>query len=135
MNPLTTALEINGILTCTPEGTGKPLGKYVFQRTKPGLGNTPGDKTKTRQIRRWVQGANPRTPAQMRQRARFAEGVAEWHTLAPEQRAAWKKIGRPRSLNGFQAFMRNWCLTTILPAHTVWDGAATIWDDGLTDWD
>lgn len=125
---------LTGILTGVPFGTAKPSAKYVYQKTKAGLGNIPEDKTKRQQVRLWVRGTLTNTPAQQPQRARFALGVAAWHSLTPEEKETWRAPGTARHLNRFQAFMRDWCLTQPLPASTVWDGGLSIWDDGATTW-
>lgn len=128
-------LSITGILTHTPDGTGQPFGKYVFQKTIPGLGNVPGDKTRTQQIRRWTAGTPSNTILQQPHRERFAIGVATWHGLTEPEKEAWRAPGRLLKLNRFQAFMRNWCRTQPLPVIGEWDGGTTTWDAGATSWD
>ena len=128
-------LSISGILHCTPEGTGKPFAKYVYQKTLAGHGNIPGDPSKRQQVRLWVAGTYSNTPAQQPQHARFAQGVAAWHALTSTEKETWRAPGSKLRLNRFQAFMRDWCRTKPLPSGTIWDGGTTIWDGGTTFWD
>jgi hypothetical protein len=129
------SITLTGILTGTPAVPGKPHGKYVYQKTRAGHGNIPGDKQRREQVRIWVQGTLVNTPAQQPYRGRFAQGVAAWHALADIQKEEWRQPGAILGLNRFQAFMRNWCRTQPLPSGTVWDGGLTTWDGGSTTWE
>lgn len=128
-------LTLSGILKGVPFGTTKPLAKYVYQKTRKGQGNIEGDKTRTRQVRRWVKGINPKTPGQILNRARFKKGVAAWHILTPEQKQTYKKPAEKLHLNNFQLFMRIWCSSQPLVVSTVWDAGTTTWDLNTTLWD
>ena len=128
-------LELSGILTGIPANTGKPYGKYIYQKTRAGHGNIHGDTTKRQQVRIWVRGTNPNTPAQQPYRARFALGVAAWHKLIPEEKESWRAPGIALKLNRFQAFMRDYLRTQPVPVGTEWDGGTTTWDSGTTTWD
>ena len=110
------------------------LSGYVYQLTRAGSGNIPGDKTNRRQKRRHVIPHNPKTIAQGFQRGRFALGVTAWHGLTALEKAQWKTNGSTRGLGAFQMFMRIWCLSTALPTATEWDGGLTTWDAGATGW-
>lgn len=101
-------LELTGILTGIPPGTDLPPGKYVFQKTKAGLGNVPGDRKRRHQVRVWTAGTNPNTPGQQINRATFAEGVAAWHLLSPAQKETWRVPAEKLRLNNFQLWMRHW---------------------------
>ena len=128
-------LSLRGILTGTPAFGTLPFGKYVYQKTKAGLGNTPNDKTRTLQCRRWVAGVQPHTSRQAPYRARFALGVAAWHALTEQDKELWRAPSRKLNLNRFQGFMRNWCRTQPVPTVTIWDAGLTTWDGGSTSWD
>ena len=110
-----THLQITGILTGTPDIPAKPHGKYVYQKTKAGLGNVPGDKSRRKQCRIWTRGTYSNTPAQQPFRARFADGVSAWHALTPSQKELWRKPGAKLHLNRFQAFMRYYLRSEPLP--------------------
>lgn len=127
-------LELTGTLSGVPPGTGKPDGKYVYQRTGRGKGNIAGDPTGRQQVRRHVIPNNPRTAQQGAQRGRFALGVTAWHGLTPDDKTIWKQNGKKYKLGAFQMFMRVWCLSTELPTFTEWDGGTTTWDSGTTTW-
>jgi hypothetical protein len=127
--------KITGILFCTPPVGGKPEAKYVFQKTRAGHGNMPGDKTQSMQCRLWVKGTTTYTAEQKKNRGRFALGVAAWHALQPAEKQQWRTNANKTRLNGFQLFMRVWCRTTAQPSHTIWDFGATTWDSNTTTWD
>lgn len=103
--------ELRGILTGVPEGTTLPAGKYIYQKTKPGLGNIPGDKTRRLQVRRWTVQTNPRTAAQREARMAFRLGVTAWKKKSESEKEAWRAPGLKLGLNRFQAFMRDWMKT------------------------
>lgn len=79
--------------------------KVVYQKVAPGLGNLLGDGTYNHQRRRWVIPADPRTPAQLARRAKFALAVLTWRTLTANDKAAWQARGRNRGLPAYQAFL------------------------------
>lgn len=91
-----------------PPMTNLPSGDYVFQRTIPELANAADIYGNRMQIRRNLPQINPNTPQQQLYRAKFRIGVSTWHTLAPEEKSEWAKIGRARGLNSFQAYMSNY---------------------------
>lgn len=104
-DPHKLTLDVRGKLYFDPDGPDRGPGHYVYQRTRPGWGNIPEDKSGRLQLRRWVMPADPRTPAQLAQRARMTAGVAEWHALTPEARAAWKATGKARGIPAYNAFL------------------------------
>lgn len=128
------ALDLKGTLSGVPFGSNMPDARYVYQKTKPGLGNVPGDKTRTLQIRLQPAQYNPRTTQQVLNRLRFQAGVAAYKALTTEEKSEWKRQGRLKKLNGFQFFMRVWCKTQPQPTTTTWDAGSTTWDTGSTTW-
>lgn len=51
---------------------------------------------------------NPRTVPQQARRTLFAAGVSTWQTLTGDQKDAYNKLARPRSMSGFNFFMREY---------------------------
>jgi hypothetical protein len=47
----------------------------------------------------------PDTPAMQARHALMRNAVAEWHTLTPEEKAAWKPPGENRRITAFNAFI------------------------------
>jgi len=92
----------------TPEKTltitGK-IGNRVYQRVRAGLGNVPGDPTRSLQNRAYVIPTPCATPAQLARRARFATAVAAWHTLAPEEKAAYNTRAARSGRAGFNLYI------------------------------
>lgn len=128
-------LELRGILSGTPAIPLKAPGKYVYQRTKKGLGNVPEDRTDRQQCRRHVIGTLRHTVKQQPYRLRFALGVETWRGMTEPQKEEWRIPSRKLHLNRFQGFMRNWGRTRHTPTGSTWDTGLTIWDTGLTTWD
>ena len=128
-------LELTGTLTGTPAIAFKPPGKYVYQRTKPGLGNVPEDRRKRQQCRAWTRGTLRHTVRQQPYRLRFALGAITWAGMSDSAKEAWRTPGREKKLNRFQAFMRNWNRTMPLPHGTMFDSGDTSWDTGNTTFD
>jgi hypothetical protein len=127
--------ELKGVLTCEPINTALPMRKYVFQKTRAGHGNVPGDTTKTQQVRIWVRGANPRTELQKPGRIKFAVGVGNWQAMSEIEKAAWDLQQPGRWLNRFQQYMRWWMISGVLPLLGDWDDGASSWDGGDSVWD
>ena len=127
-------ITLTGILTGIPEGTTKPFGKYVYQKTVPGHGNIDGDKTNRQQVRRWVRGTMRNTQAQQIFRKRFALGLGHWQTASESERETWRAPSKQQRLNRFQGFMRAWMQDKNSSMWSHWDAGATIWDSGLTTW-
>jgi hypothetical protein len=105
VDPHKITLDVRGKLYFDPEGPARGPGAYVYQRTRAGWGNIPEDKSGRLQLRRWVRPYDPHTPAQIAQRARMAAGVAAWHALSPEARAAWRAAGKQRGIPAYNAFL------------------------------
>jgi hypothetical protein len=129
------ALRVTGKLRFTPANPPKPFGVYVLQKTAPGLGNIPGDKTKSMQLRRHVPQANPRTLTQMLRRAIFRDAILAWRALSADEKVAARKRGKSRRIPGYGQFLREYLLTNTSAAITAWDAGATTWDAGETQWD
>jgi hypothetical protein len=129
------AFSLTGILTGTPDVPGKPAGKYVYQKTKAGHGNIPGDKSRRQQVRIWTAGTNPNTPAQIPFRSKFRDGVASWHTLSAPEKEALRRQAEKLHLNNFQLYMRLWMLATTPSTSVQWDADQAVWDDGTPSWD
>lgn len=81
------------------------IGGRVFQRVRPGLGNVPGDPTRSLQNRALVSPSTPPTPAQLARRAKFAQAIATWHALPPEKKLDYHRRGSKRALPGFNLFL------------------------------
>lgn len=129
------AFSLSGILSGKPDVPGKPPGKYVYQKTKAGLGNIPGDKTRRHQIRIWTAGTNPNTTGQQVFRNKFRLGVAKWHTFSPSVKESLRLPAEKLHLNNFQLYMRKWMHNQWVHPYTTWDNESTTWDSGATTWD
>ena len=90
--------------------TGK-IGNYVYQRVAAGLGNVPGDPTRTLQKHLYVAHNLSNTPAQQAHRAKFALGMPAWHTLTPVQKWSYRKKASRIGLTGYNLHMRIWMKT------------------------
>jgi hypothetical protein len=104
------ALQVLGKLTFEPTDPPRPPGAYVLQRVAPGRGNVAADPTGSLQVRRYVLGTNPRTPAQLALRARVRQGNVAWHALTPTEKADWTPKGAGRRITGYNAFISAWLL-------------------------
>jgi hypothetical protein len=100
-------LDIRGILTECTATTPQTCETVVYQATAPGLGNISNGGRFDRQRRRWVIPHDPRTPAQLARRARFASGVAAWQAMDTTARQAWHWLGEQRRISSFNAFLSN----------------------------
>jgi len=100
------SLRITGTLTCAVPDASKPLGRYVFQRTRQGHGNVATDTTRTLQIRVWSAGTNPQTPAQQINRAAFADAVAAWQLLPSADRAQLRLDAVGTNMNAYQLWLK-----------------------------
>jgi hypothetical protein len=98
-------LRVLGKLTFEPTDPPRPAGQYVLQRVKAGHGNVASDPTGTLQVRAYVTGTNPRTPAQLALRARVRAGNVAWHALTDAEKAEWKPEGEARRITGYNAFI------------------------------
>lgn len=88
----------------------KPRGKVgdivVFQSTSSQFANLTSPNDPNLMERKYVIPDDPKTPAQERQRELWANRVAEWQALSPEEKAEWNRLaGRKRGYRGFQLFM------------------------------
>jgi hypothetical protein len=132
--PIKPFFSLTGILTGEQPGTGKPPGKYVYQKTKKGLGNIPGDTTRRHQVRIWTAGTNPNTPSQQIYRNKFAAGVAAWHALTGSEKEALRVPAEKLHLNNFQLFMRQWMRADHVALGSQWNGGTVTWNNGTGIW-
>jgi len=98
-------LDIRGTVTeCAPI---IPAGceKVVYQKVGRGLGNLSNGGRFDRQRRRWVYPADPKTPAQLARRNKFAQAVATWQMMSQEQRKAWQAQAKNHNYSTFNAFL------------------------------
>lgn len=104
----TTAIDIRGTITeDDPQNPGQTV-RVCYQRVKPGLGNVPGDDTRSRQRRRVVTPRDPKTPAQLARRQKMTGAVAAWRQLTAEQLTYWRTLGAKRGLPAYNAFIANY---------------------------
>jgi hypothetical protein len=99
------ALRTLGKLTFAPSDPVRPLGQYVYQRVRPGLGNVAHDRKAALQLRRHTEHQDAHTPAQLEWRERFTAAVTAWHALDPAARHAWQIEGKKKRLPGYNAFL------------------------------
>jgi len=81
--------------------------KYTLQRVKPGLGNVEGSADRSIQLRAHVIPADPRTPAQIACREKFAAAMAEYSAMTAEQKQYWKEIGNKSAISAMNAYTRH----------------------------
>jgi hypothetical protein len=131
-------LSITGKIHTAPEDPPLPPGRYVYQRTAPGLGNITTDQTGRSQVRAHVFPANPRTAAQLAHRGRIAAAVRAWHALSPEQQKQYQPAAAKQGLSAYHVFIaeyvRTHAVTSFSPWRSLWDGDKSGWDTGKTDW-
>ena len=60
--------------------------------------------------RQWFKPANPRTAAQIAQRALFTAAVASWHETPAEIQAQWDETARIFYISGFNYFVQQYIL-------------------------
>lgn len=77
---------------------------------------------------------DPKNSGTPQQKQKYAAGAANWQTLTAPEKAAWTATGKPKQLNGWQAFISYWLLLTPIPGGVQWDGGAAIWDGGAAIW-
>lgn len=63
---------------------------------------------RVRYLRKWAMPTNPRTPLQMTQRSLFATAVDTWHTLTPDQKAAYNRMSSQYGISGFNLFVKEY---------------------------
>jgi hypothetical protein len=98
-------LDIRGTVTECPPVAPLTCEKVVYQAVRAGLGNISNGGRYDRQRRRWVYPADPKTPAQLARRNKFAQGVATWQMMSDEQRKAWKAQAKNHNYSTFNAFL------------------------------
>ena len=96
-------LLITKTLTFKPDDPLLPLGKYVFQRVRPGYGNLIDRPRLDLQLRRHVVPTDPKTVAQMARRALFAAAVARWRAPIGDDMERWSTTAQNRSIPVFNA--------------------------------
>lgn len=87
-----------------PDHPGQTV-RVVYQRVAPGLGNIADHPAGALQRRAHVIPYDPKTPAQVARRQRFAAAVAAWRALDPENRSDWTAAARSRNITPFNAFV------------------------------
>lgn len=63
-----------------------------------------------------AQPANPKTQAQLTQRAVFQACASSWHGLSPAQRATFESLGTAHHMTGYAYFLRICLEHSVLPA-------------------
>jgi len=99
------ALMVLGKISMCPIDPPRECNTYVYQRVKPGLGNVMSRPDRDLQLRIHVPTNSSATTAQLARRALFANAVAAWHALTPEQARFWRLRPNRRNLTPFNAFI------------------------------
>jgi len=97
--------SIKGNLSLTPTDPPRQAGLYVFQRVRRGLGNITADKNRGMQLRRHVVPRDPKTPAQLARRSKFAQAIIAWRSASPQQKTDAAAAGARVGLPGYQWFL------------------------------
>ena len=114
--PNVPSITVLGKLTFEPTDPPRPLGTYVLQRVKPGLGNIESDPTRSLQLRLHAPRVDKNSAAQQARRARVAGAVADWHALDAPTKAEWRDRAKPRRITGFNAFVSAWLTGALGPS-------------------
>lgn len=99
------SLDARGVIWLTPTDPPRPPGRYVYQRVRAGLGNVASDPTRRTQLRRWVRGTNPNTPAQQARRSIVRNAAAAWNLFNQAEKNYWKTQGKNRRITGYNAYI------------------------------
>jgi hypothetical protein len=100
-----TLLSIKGTLTFEPADPPRTLGKYVYQRVQPGLGNVASDPSKSLQLRAHTIPTDPQTAPQLARRAVFSNAVAAWQALSEAEKNSYAPEAAKRGLPAYQFFL------------------------------
>lgn len=105
--PHTICLDIRGTLTIDdPQAPGQTR-KVVYQGTTAYSANIPGTDARPRMIRAHVIPYDPRTAAQLEQRARIRAAVEAWQALTMQEQTTWRTKAKGKQLTGYQLFCKN----------------------------
>jgi hypothetical protein len=122
------ALEIRGTVST-------PTGKVVYQKVGRGFGNIANGRRYNWQQRRHVIPIDPKTTAQLAQRAKLRAANAAWHLLTPSEKSAFVTQAKQRGITTYNAYL-SWHMQQVAPVtHTTWDAGSTTWDNNATVWD
>lgn len=66
-------------------------------------------------FRRYIIPPDPKTPAQIAIRSKWAAGVHAWHALSPDEKIRWRDIGvrKLKPITSLNAFMSAWMKGTV----------------------
>lgn len=104
-NPIKALLVTKTVWVPGPTPADPPI-KKVIQRVQPGLGNVNGFQDRSLQLRTHVIPADPRSPAQLACRAKFAAAMAEWKNMGAAERKYWIDLGNKSAISGMNAYTR-----------------------------
>lgn len=137
-NPLPGLLGTKTVWVPQPDPQAPPV-RMVLQRTAPGLGNVEGARERRLQLRAHVIPADPRTPAQLAQRAAFAAAQTAFYALSPGDRDALRAPAALANLTARQYFTREF-LKTYTPQQAAgpfplrWDGPGVYFGTTPENW-
>lgn len=98
-----TNLLITQTLNHAPTDPPRPMGKYVYQRVRPGLGNVASSPDASLQCRLHVVPLDPRTPAQLARRDHLRAAVVRWHETPVQDRGIWQALADRKNITLFNA--------------------------------
>lgn len=85
--------------------TGR-IGNVVYQYTKPGSGNVPGDPTHRLLVYPYRPHNTSHTPAQQAQRNRFRAAATAWDNASDATKAAYRQDAKRYRITGYNLFIK-----------------------------
>lgn len=104
-------LQITGAVSVERPGEPGVFDRKVYQRTRRGAGNIRSRGTRSFQLRDYVYSNPGNTPRQLAGRVRFAEAVAAYQALTPEEREPWIKRAKGAHMSHYNLFLRHYART------------------------
>ena len=99
------ALLVTGSLNVPDYDNPGQSRRITIQRCPKGFGNVSTLHRYDVQVKDYILGADPKTPAKQANRARFRDAVLTWHDATPAQRAVYKPAAKKRRISLFNAWI------------------------------
>jgi hypothetical protein len=128
-------VSVRGAIRLAPDATHPTSWRMIIQGARPGTETDIDATGKPISVWEYKQARDPKTPAQVQQRAKMRAAHLRWRAMSSAERATYADEAKRRNLNLYQTIISALMRMPAPAGGVQWDAGAAAWDAGAAAWD